>query len=59
MSNTDHCVFDFTQSFVCEHCGARQRIDMPIDVRLFSGFSTAFIDLRRDCKPKDQNDDQR
>ena len=48
----DHVVLDArAQEMVCEHCGERASITLPVPVDLLCKRLHAFGDLHADCQP--------
>jgi len=52
--DTSHVVYDtINEIFVCKHCEDTCKIELPIEVCLFTKRINAFIKLHEDCKPKE------
>lgn len=55
MGSTEHVLHNcVTSELICEHCGQRQYVPLPMRVELVCALSNAFLKIHRRCKKPEE-----
>lgn len=51
--NTDHVVMQ-GDLFVCRHCGATYKMNLPCPINVMTAAIKAYVDTHKDCTPQEK-----